>query len=141
MHASIGNGEHLREKNTLVDLDAVFFALHQGAFGVDLLVGRRQPGNQFCRVIDEIVHAHKIGKIFGKFAIDSLSMPPKKVFPRAAAIQEDEVRRYFLLSGTFGLIRQLREQINADAPVFRACRNVALKILGDTEPRLLPCDS
>ena len=57
---AVRNGEHLREKNALVDLDAVFLGLHQCAFGIDLLVRRRQAGNELPGLIDQIVHTHEI---------------------------------------------------------------------------------
>ena len=46
MRAGIGQRQHLREENALVDLDAVLLALHQPAFGVDLLLRRRQTRHQ-----------------------------------------------------------------------------------------------
>ena len=90
MHASIGNGEYLREKNALIDFDAVFLALHQRAFGVHFFVRRRQTGDKFGCVIDEIVHAYEFGEVFREFAVNGLRVPLKEIFPRATAIPKDE---------------------------------------------------
>ena len=43
-----------------------------------------------------------------------------------------------MFNGTLGLIRQLCEQIDATAPVFRARCGVSLEIPADTKARLLP---
>ncbi len=64
MRSRVGDGQHLREKNALVDFDAVFLALHQCAFGIDLFVRRRQAWDESGGIISEIVDTRKIGRDF-----------------------------------------------------------------------------
>ena len=61
MHAGLGHGQHLREKNALVDFDAVLLALQQRAFGLDLLARRSETRHQLRRLIDKFVHTHECG--------------------------------------------------------------------------------
>jgi hypothetical protein len=81
MHACVRYREDLREENTLIDFDPVFFGLHQRTFGVDLLACRRQSRDQPGGAIDEIIDAHKIGEISRQLAVDGPGMPLQKIFP------------------------------------------------------------
>ena len=85
MHAGGGQREHLGEKNSLIDLDAVFFRLHQPAFRVDLPLRRRQARHQLARLIGKLVDSQEILKLVGEFAINALGMRGKKAFARSAA--------------------------------------------------------
>ena len=57
MQPRVGDSQHLGKKDTLIDFDAVFLALHQRAFGIDLLLVRCQSRNQFRGGICQIIHA------------------------------------------------------------------------------------
>ena len=69
-----GTRQHLRQENALIDFDAVLLALHQLAFGIDLLARRRQARHQLRRVIRKIIDAHEFAEIFGELAIDSFGV-------------------------------------------------------------------
>ena len=112
--------------------------MHQCAFGIDLLARGREAGNEFARVIRQVVDTHEIGEIFGELAIDGFGVTLKKVLSRLPAARNDDVRRQFLLDAAFGLAGKFCDQISAGAPVSAACSGVALEISGDAEAGLVP---
>ena len=86
MHAGVGQREHLREKYPLIDLDAVFFALQQCDFGIDLLARGCQSRNERRRIVGELIDALEFGEIFGELAINCVGVVFQKPLARAAAI-------------------------------------------------------
>ena len=86
MHASVGQCEDLREKYSLIDLDADFLALHKRAFVVDLLACRCQSRNELRGVVGELFDAFERGEIFCQLAINCLGMACQKILARSSAI-------------------------------------------------------
>jgi hypothetical protein len=96
MHASLGIGQHMRQKDALIDFDAVFFRLQQRAFGIDLRARRRQARHQLGGEIRQVVDAGEFGEIFGELAIDGLGVVAEEIFTRIAARGENSIGRRLL---------------------------------------------
>src|SRR6185437_1693705 len=138
MHAGLGQRQHLREENALVDFDAVFLALQMLGLRRHLPARRRQPGDQFGGIIDQVLDAPKSPEIAGQSAIDRLGVPLQKRFARLPAIGQDAFRRQFLRRRARRLPRQLGQQVGAGAPEFRAGGGIALEVSDETGLRLQP---
>ena len=52
-------GEHMSDKDALIDFDAVLVALQPEVFGPYLRGGRQEAGNLRCRLAQQIVEAYE----------------------------------------------------------------------------------
>ncbi len=51
-------GQNVREKNALIDFDAVLLRLHQLGLGLDLPFCRHEAGNELGRVVTKLIDAN-----------------------------------------------------------------------------------
>ena len=79
IQASQEFGEHMkRPGSSSIDLDAVFLALHQCVFGLDLPLRRRETGHELSRFVDQFVDAQEFFVSVGQFAIHAAACAAMK---------------------------------------------------------------
>ncbi len=138
MHSGARVFEHARQKNSLIDLDAVLVLLRMLGFRRDLRRRRRQPRNQRGRVEDEPLDADEIGVVLGERAIKFFRVTEHESVARRAADPKHQFGGAFFLGVARGLLRKGREQIRADLPEAGKGLAVALEIGARARPRREP---
>ncbi len=140
MHACVGYGEHVRQENSLIDLDAVFLALHQRVFGLDLPLRRRETGHELSRFVDQFVDAQEFFVSVGQFAIDAARVRGHEALTRIAALQKNDIRRALLLRRSQRSLRQLGQKICPRPPEAHARSAIAFEFVAKLRLGIEPQD-
>src|ERR1700720_3364756 len=112
-------GQHVREENALVDLDAVFFALQVRGLGGDLRGGRRQAGDGHGRGEDQVFQANESRAWVRQLVVERLDVGSEEMLALLARGSENGLCRARLTRTACRLVRQAAEQISAELPVPR----------------------
>ena len=123
-------GEHVREKNALVDLDAVFLTLQVLGLGGDLGCGRRQARDDHGRGEDQVFQANKPRALVRQLVVERLGVGREEMLALFARGGEDGLCRARLTDTSRRFLRQAAEQIGAELPVARIARPIDKVIAG-----------